>query len=281
MWCSFHAHYLCLPDDPIFQSGLSGGFCELLGQPDKSYITPAIDGKILGTSSPIWSSPWRGGDVAALLALRIKSAKGMFWGTVHGVTIALLFWMGLAAQQILPNGGGVRHRRCRDTCLGHQDPAPGPTGLALSGHPLRDESTADSYLLVSVQTVVSDLARLHPAAKEKQEILFSRIVRWCWPWGHWSSPCTSRVPTTCSRSPGPSYAAAGRTACPGGSVLKKATSAGIMAGMLGPCITVVWKLGKSPWSGCHRPSAPSPAASCWWESAWHIPEAPHRDGAAK
>ena len=56
----FHAHYLCLPDDPIFQSGLSGGFGSFWASLDKSYITPAIDGKILGTSSPIWCSPWRG-----------------------------------------------------------------------------------------------------------------------------------------------------------------------------------------------------------------------------
>ena len=38
-------------------------------------------------------------------------------------------------------------------------------------------STADSYLLVSVQTVVSDLGKtFHPQMSEKQEILFSRIA---------------------------------------------------------------------------------------------------------
>ena len=45
----FHAHYLCLPDDPIFQSGLSGGLRGASGPAwTRATSPPAIDGKILG-----------------------------------------------------------------------------------------------------------------------------------------------------------------------------------------------------------------------------------------
>lgn len=54
---------------------------------------------------------------------------------------------------------------------------PGLTGLALSGILSVMMSTADSYLLVSVQTVVSDIGKtFHPQMSQKHEILFSRIA---------------------------------------------------------------------------------------------------------
>ena len=108
-------------------------------------------------------------------------------------------------------------------------------------------TTADSYLLVSVQTVVSDLGKtFHPAMKEKQEILFSRIASVVLALGALVIACTSRVPTTCSCSPGPSTQRR-RTARPGGSVLEESHQRGIMAGMLGGfVVTVVWKLVGEP-----------------------------------
>lgn len=60
-----------------------------------------------GTSSLIWSLPWREQKCGSgpLPPRPPKAARrGMFWGTsVYAVTIALLFLIGLAAQQILPN----------------------------------------------------------------------------------------------------------------------------------------------------------------------------------
>mgnify|MGYP000396998995 CR=1 FL=1 len=82
MWCSFHAYYLCLPDDPIFQSGLSGGFGSFWASLDKSYITPAIDGKILGDIVTYLVFTMAGAEMwqRAFAAKDKKSAKrGMFW----------------------------------------------------------------------------------------------------------------------------------------------------------------------------------------------------------
>ena len=54
---------------------------------------------------------------------------------------------------------------------------PGLTGLALAGILSVMMSTADSYLLVSVQTFVHDLGKnFMPEMTEKHEILMSRVM---------------------------------------------------------------------------------------------------------
>lgn len=138
-------------------------------------------------------------------------------------------------------------------------------------------STADSYLLVSVQTVVSDLGKtFHPAMKEKQEILFSRIASVVLALGALVIALYIKSAYDVLMFAWAFYAAAAGLPALAALYWKKATSAGIMAGMLGAS----W----SPWSGSWWASpwvwvppspAPSPAASCWWESAWpHTGSAP-------
>lgn len=147
---------------------------------DKSYITPYIDGEILGDIVTYLVFTLAGAEMwqRAFAAKDGKSAKrGMFWGTaVYAVTIVLLFTMGLAAQQLLPNV--VEEFGTADAvvpALAIKILPPGLTGLALSGILSVMMSTADSYLLVSVQTVVSDIGKtFHPQMSQKHEILFSR-----------------------------------------------------------------------------------------------------------
>ena len=108
----------------------------------------------------------------------------MFWGTsIYMVTIALVFFMGLAGRQILPDV--VASYGSSDAvvpALAVSILPPGLTGLALAGILSVMMSTADSYLLVSVQTFVHDLGKnFMPEMTEKHEILMSRVM-WYWPW---------------------------------------------------------------------------------------------------
>ena len=86
--------------------------------------------------------------------------------------------MGLVAQQILPNV--VAQYGSSDAvvpALAISILPPGLTGLALAGILSVMMSTADSYLLVSVQTFVHDLGKnFMPEMTEKHEILMSRIM---------------------------------------------------------------------------------------------------------
>ena len=136
-----------------------GGFSSFWQNLDKSYLVPHINGSILGDIVTYLVFTLAGAEMwqRAFAAKSKKAAtQGMFWGTsIYMVTIALVFFMGLAGS-ILP---------------------PGLTGLALAGILSVMMSTADSYLLVSVQTFVHDLGKnFMPEMTEKHEILMSRVM---------------------------------------------------------------------------------------------------------
>jgi len=97
---------------------------------------------------------------------------------VYGVTIILVYFMGTVARQIV--GDNVLAQ------FGSTDAAVpalaikvlpvGLTGLALAGILSVIMSTADSYLLVSVQTCVHDIGKtINPKMGEAREIFLSRI----------------------------------------------------------------------------------------------------------
>lgn len=96
--------YLMIPTASLAELG---GFSAFWTGLDKSYITPYINGEILGDIVTYLVFTMAGAEMwqRAFAAKNKKAAKrGMFWGTaVYGVTIVLLFFMGLAAQQLLPN----------------------------------------------------------------------------------------------------------------------------------------------------------------------------------
>lgn len=157
--------------------------------------------------------------------------------------------MGLAAQQILPNV--VEEFGTADAvvpALAIKILPPGLTGLALSGILSVMMSTADSYLLVSVQTVVSDLGKtFHPQMSEKQEILFSRIASVVLALGALVIALYIKSAYDVLMFAWAFYAAAAGLPALAALYWKKATKAGIIAGMLGGFfVTVGWKLVGQP-----------------------------------
>lgn len=139
-----------------------GGFSSFWQNLDKSYLVPHINGSILGDIVTYLVFTLAGAEMwqRAFAAKSKKAAtQGMFWGTsIYMVTIALVFFMGLAGRQILPDV--VASYGSSDAvvpALAVSILPPGLTGLALAGILSVMMSTADSYLLVSVQTFVHDL----------------------------------------------------------------------------------------------------------------------------
>ena len=159
-----------------------GGFSSFWQNLDKSYLVPHINGSILGDIVTYLVFTLAGAEMwqRAFAAKSKKAAtQGMFWGTsIYMVTIALVFFMGLAGQQILPDV--VASYGSSDAvvpALAVSILPPGLTGLALAGILSVMMSTADSYLLVSVQTFVHDLGKnFMPEMTEKHEILMSRVM---------------------------------------------------------------------------------------------------------
>ena len=242
--------YLLIPTSSINFLGGLGEFWQGL---DKQYITPYINGEILGDIVTYLVFTMAGAEMwqRAFAAKSPKAAKkGMFWGTfAYAVTIVLLFIMGLAAQQILPDV--VAEYGTADAvipALAIKILPPGLTGLALSGILSVMMSTADSYLLVSVQTVVHDLGKtFKPDMTQKHEILFSRIASVVLALGALVIALYIHSAYTVVTLSFTFYAAAAGLPALAALYWKKATSAGVLSAMIGGfTVTVIWKLLDQP-----------------------------------
>ena len=122
------------------------------------------------------------------------------------------------------------------------------TGLALAGLLSVIMSTADSYLLVSVQTCVHDIGKtINPNMTEKREILFSRIFSIILPLGALVIALYIQNAYDILMFSWSFYAAACGLPCFASLYWRKATSAGIIAGMIaGFVVCVGWKLAGLP-----------------------------------
>lgn len=238
--------YLMIPAASIHSLG---GFSSFAANVDPKFLTPYIDGQILGDIVTYLVFTMAGAEMwqRAFAAKTPKAAKkGMFWGTaVYAVTIGLLFLMGLAAQQILPNV--VADFGTADAvvpALAISVLPMGLTGLALSGILSVMMSTADSYLLVSVQTVVDDLGKTAvPNMTQKQELLFSRVASVVLALGALVIALYIKSAYDVLMFAWAFYAAAAGLPALAALYWKKATSAGVLAGMIGGfAVTVGWKL---------------------------------------
>lgn len=216
-------------------------------------MIPHVDGEILGDIVTYLVFTMAGAEMwqRAFAAKTKKAAKrGMFWGTfVYACTIVLLFIMGLSAQQILPNV--VEQFGTADAvvpALAIKILPSGLTGFALAGILSVMMSTADSYLLVSVQTVVSDLGKtLHPQMTGKQEILLSRCASVILALGALVIALYIKSAYDVLMFAWAFYAAAAGLPALAALYWKKATSAGVIAGMLGGfVVTIGWKLMGQP-----------------------------------
>lgn len=234
---------------PVSSLRYLGGFSNFVANLDTSYLVPHIDGNILGDIVTYLVFTLAGAEMwqRAFAAKDRKSAtQGMFWGTfVYMLSIILILFMGLVAQQIIPNVMEI---------YGNSDavvPAlaigilpPGLTGLALAGILSVMMSTADSFLLVSVQTFVHDLYKnFKPDLQEKREIFLSRIASIVLALGALIIALYIKNAYNVLMFAWSFYAAAAGLPALAALYWKKATTAGVVAGMVGGFVVCVgWKL---------------------------------------
>lgn len=171
--------YILIPVAALFNVGSFANFAANL---DPALVEPHIDGSILGDIITYLVFTMAGAEMwqRAFAAKSRRAAKrGMFLGTaVYGVTIVLVYFMGVVGRQIL--GGDILAQYGSTDAvvpaLAIRILPAGLTGLALAGMLSVIMSTADSYLLVSVQTCVHDIGKtIRPQMPERTEISLSRI----------------------------------------------------------------------------------------------------------
>ena len=243
--------YILIPIASLFHVGGVANFRLHL---DPALVRPYINGSILGDIVTYLVFTMAGAEMwqRAFAARDRRSAKrGMFLGTsVYGVTIFLVYFMGIIAHQII--GDDVLER------FGSTDavvPAlairvlpVGLTGLALAGLLSVIMSTADSYLLVSVQTCVHDIGKtVNPRMKDKTEILLSRIFSIILPIGALIIALYIKNAYQILMFAWSFYAAACGLPAFAALFWRNATSKGIIAGMLaGFFVCIGWKLAGVP-----------------------------------
>ena len=147
---------------PLRATSVAGGFTGFLAHLDRSYVTPYFNGTILSDIVTYLVFTLAGAEMwqRAFAAKDRKTAKrGTFLGTaVYMITIGLIFYMGLLGRQLLPDV--VAKYGSTDAvvpALAIETLPIGLTGLALAGMLSVMMSTADSYLLVAVQTCIHDV----------------------------------------------------------------------------------------------------------------------------
>lgn len=235
---------------PVSSLKSVGGWASFQANLDPALVKPYINGSILGdivtylvftmAGAEMWQRAFAAKD-------RSSAKKGMFLGTtVYGLTIILVFFMGIIGHQVL--GEGVTNTDSVVPSLAIRVLPMGLTGLALAGLLSVIMSTADSYLLVSVQTCVHDIGKtINPAMPEKREILFSRIFSIILPLGALVIALYIQNAYDILMFSWSFYAAACGLPCFAALYWRKATSAGVIAGMIaGFVVCVGWKLAGLP-----------------------------------
>ena len=231
-----------------------GGFSTFLAGLDPALAKPYLNGGILGdivtylvftmAGAEMWQRAFAAKD-------RGSAKKGMFLGTaVYGVTIALVYFMGVAAHQVIGDDVLANYGTTDAVVPAlaiHVLPI-GLTGLALAGILSVIMSTADSYLLVSVQTCVHDIGKtFFPEMKDKTEILLSRIFSIILPLGALVIALYIKNAYNILMFAWSFYAAAAGIPAFAALFWRKATTPGIIAGMAaGFTVCIGWKLAGEP-----------------------------------
>ena len=227
-----------------------GGVANFTANLDPGLVQPYVNGSILGDIVTYLVFTMAGAEMwqRAFAAKDRKSAKkGMFLGTaVYGVTIFLVFFMGIIAHQIIGDDVLARYGSTDAVipALAIKVLPIGLTGIALAGMLSVIMSTADSYLLVSVQTCVSDIGKtIYPEMSEKTELRLSRLFAVILPIGalvialYIKNAYATLMFAWCF------YAAAAGIPAFAALFWKKATKQGIIAAMVsGFVVCITWKL---------------------------------------
>lgn len=227
-----------------------GGFSNFTANLDPGLVQPYVNGSILGDIVTYLVFTMAGAEMwqRAFAAKDRKSAKkGIFLGTaVYGVTIFLVFFMGIIAHQIIGDDVLAQYGSTDAVipALAIKVLPIGLTGIALAGMLSVIMSTADSYLLVSVQTCVSDIGKtISPGMSEKTELRLSRIFAVILPIGalvialYIKNAYATLMFAWCF------YAAAAGIPAFAALFWKKATKQGIIVAMVsGFTVCIAWKL---------------------------------------
>ena len=243
--------YILIPISSLVKvGGLSTYIANLAPELFKPYINGSIIGDIVTylVFTMAGAEMWQ----RAFAARDRKSAKeGMFLGTaVYGVTIILVWFMGVVAHQIVGDDVLARFGSTDAVvpALAIKVLPAGLTGLALAGILSVIMSTADSYLLVSVQTCVHDIGKtLLPDMMESEEIRLSRVFSIILPLGALIIALYIKNAYNVLMFAWSFYAAAAGLPAFAALFWKKATSAGISAGMrAGFTVCIGWKIAGTP-----------------------------------
>ena len=227
-----------------------GGFENFIANLDMTLVKPYIDGNIIGDIVTYLVFTMAGAEMwqRAFAARDAKAAKrGMFLGTsVYGLTIILVFFMGIVAHQVVGSDILAQYGSTDATvpALAIKVLPVGLTGLALAGMLSVIMSTADSYLLVSVQSCVRDIILTFvPNMTEKTEIRLSRVFSIVLPIGALLIALYIKNAYNILMFAWTFYAAAAGLPAVAALFWKKATTQGIIAGMIaGFVVCVTWKL---------------------------------------
>ena len=243
--------YILIPASSLAKLGGIGNFLQNLA-PELS--KPYLDGSIVGDIITYFVFTLAGAEMwqRAFAAKSRRAAKrGMFLGTaVYGVTIVLVYFMGVVGRQIL--GGDILAQYGSTDAvvpaLAIRILPAGLTGLALAGMLSVIMSTADSYLLVSVQTCVHDIGKtIRPQMPERTEISLSRIFSIVLPLGALVIALYIHNAYNILMFAWSFYAASAGIPAFAALFWKKATKTGVMAGLLGGFVVCVgWKLAGQP-----------------------------------
>ncbi len=243
--------YILIPTASLVEVGGLASFTKNLSP---ELFKPYINGDILGDIVTYLVFTMAGAEMwqRAFAAKDRRSAKeGMFLGTtVYGVTIILVWFMGVIAHQIIGDDVLALYGSTDAVvpALAIKVLPAGLTGLALAGILSVIMSTADSYLLVSVQTCVHDIGKtFDPDMSEKKEILFSRIFSVILPLGALVIALYIQNAYKILMFAWSFYAAAAGIPAFAALFWKKATKPGIIAGMAaGFVVCIGWKLLGTP-----------------------------------
>lgn len=243
--------YILIPSASVLKVGGLGNFFENLSP---ELFKPYMDGAILGDVVTYLVFTMAGAEMwqRAFAAKDRKAAKkGMFLGTaVYGVTIVLVWFMGVVAHQLVSEDmiAGYGSTDAVVPALAITILPIGLTGLALAGILSVIMSTADSYLLVSVQACVSDIGKtLNPAMTDKTEVRLSRIFSIVLPLCALFIALYIQNAYEILMFSWSFYAAAAGLPAFAGLFWRKATKQGILAALIGGfAVCVGWKLAGLP-----------------------------------
>lgn len=259
--------YILIPGASLIKLGGISAFVSGLAP---ELATPYLNGDIIGDIITYFVFTLAGAEMwqRAFAAKSQRAAKqGLFLGTfVYGLTIPLVWFMGVVAHQLVSDDKIAAYGNTDAVVplLAIEILPIGLTGLALAGILSVIMSTADSYLIVSVQSCVHDVYKsFKPDISERKELILTRVFAVVMPLGALFIALYIKNAYSVLMFAWSFYAAAAGLPAFAALYWRKATTAGILSGMIaGFSVCVGWKLAGQPFGlGATVPGAIACAAA--------------------